>query len=89
MIPKGFSPNSDGINDTWVVENIQQFPKNNVKVYNRWGSKVFEATNYSNNWDGVSTKGGSGELPAGAYMYIIELNEAGMTPVQGWIYINY
>ena len=89
VVPKGFSPNSDGINDTWVVENIQQFPNNNVKVYNRWGSKVFEATNYSNNWDGVSTKGGSGELPAGAYMYIIELNGAERPPVQGWIYINY
>ena len=90
IIPKGFSPNGDNINDTWVIENITSFPKNNVKVFNRWGNKVFEANNYQNDWDGKSTEGGSSKtLPVGAYLYIVELNEPGFYPVQGWIYINY
>jgi len=90
IVPNGFSPNDDNTNDTWVIENITSFPKNVVKVFNRWGNKVFEARNYQNNWDGKSTEGGSSKrLPVGAYLYIIELNEPGFSPVQGWIYINY
>ncbi len=90
IVPNGFSPNHDGINDTWVIENITYFPKNVVKVFNRWGNQVFEARNYQNDWNGVSTEGGSSShLPVGAYLYIIELNEPGFPPVQGWIYINY
>ena len=90
IVPNGFSPNDDNINDTWVIENITSFPKNVVKVFNRWGNKVFEANNYQNNWDGKSRDAlGSKRLPVGAYLYIIELNEPGFAPVQGWIYINY
>ncbi len=89
-VPQGFSPNGDGINDTWVIENITNFSRNNVKVFNRWGSKVFEANNYQNNWNAHSTEGGSSrKLPVGAYLYIIEVNEIGIAPIQGWIYINY
>lgn len=90
VIPKGFSPNGDGTNDTWVIENITSFSRNNIKVFNRWGQKVFETSNYQNNWDGHATKGGgSKRLAVGAYQYVIELNESGIKPVQGWIYINY
>ncbi|WP_370478270.1 MopE-related protein [Tamlana flava] len=90
IVPNGFSPNDDGINDTWVIENITSFTRSIVKVYNRWGNKVFESHNYQNNWNGKSTEGGSSiRLPVGAYLYIIELNEPGFKPVQGWIYINY
>jgi gliding motility-associated-like protein len=90
VVPNGFSPNDDNINDTWMIENITSYPRNNIKVFNRWGNKVFEASNYQNNWNGKSTEGGgSKKLPVGAYLYIIELNEPGFNPVQGWIYINY
>nr|WP_242158771.1 MopE-related protein [Aestuariivivens sediminis] len=89
IVPNGFSPNGDGINDTWVIENITSFSKNHIKVFNRWGNLVFETNNYQNNWNGASTEGGSGKLPVGPYLYIIELNESGFSPVQGWIYINY
>ncbi len=90
VVPQGFSPNGDGINDTWVIENITSFSRNNVKVFNRWGNRVFEANNYQNNWNGKSTEGGgSNQLPVGAYLYVIEVNESGIEPIQGWIYINY
>ena len=90
IVPNGFSPNGDNINDTWVIENIWHFPNNKVLVFNRNGNKVFEAHNYQNDWDGKSTEtGGNNTLPVGPYLYIIELNEPGFAPVQGWIYINY
>jgi gliding motility-associated-like protein len=89
-VPKGFSPNGDNINDTWVIDNIWQFPNNKVLVFNRWGNKVFEANNYQNNWDGKSSEtGGSNQLPVGPYLYIIHPNEPGFPSVQGWVYINY
>ncbi|NER15857.1 T9SS type B sorting domain-containing protein [Spongiivirga citrea] len=90
VTPQGFSPNGDTINDTWVIENIDDFPNSKVTVYNRWGQKVFEANNYQNDWDGTSTEAGSGNrLPAGSYLYVIELNDPDFPPKQGWIYINY
>ncbi|MFH0896344.1 MAG: gliding motility-associated C-terminal domain-containing protein [Bacteroidota bacterium] len=66
IIPNTFSPNSDGINEVFYIENIGNYPGNKVSVYNRWGSKVFSATDYKNDWTGD-------ELPAAAYYYIVEL----------------
>ncbi|MGB1270282.1 MAG: gliding motility-associated C-terminal domain-containing protein, partial [Flavobacteriaceae bacterium] len=88
------TPNGDGFNDTWYIENIWRYPNASVQVFNRHGVKVFEGRNYNNDWNAVSTEGGSGTLPANSYYYIINLNqpefgEYGVTPVTGWFYINY
>lgn len=76
------SPNGDGQNDYFLVENINQFPNNSVQIVNRWGAKVFDATNYDPNGDGSENvfKGqsggrgviGSGKLPSGTYYYIVK-----------------
>lgn len=58
------TPNGDGRNDTYVIENGERLP-NQLTVFNRWGKKVFEATNYQNDWDG-------GDVADGTY-YIIYL----------------
>jgi len=71
FIPNGFSPNSDGKNDYWVIDNIQQFPNCVVEVYNRWGELLFVSTGYNTPWDG-RYKGK--ELPVGTYYYIIDLH---------------
>ncbi|CAM1354386.1 gliding motility-associated C-terminal domain-containing protein [Tenacibaculum insulae] len=91
VFKQGFSPNGDNVNDTWVIENIDNYPKNKVEVFNRWGEKVFAATNYMNDWDGkANQRGGSNEkLPVGSYLYIINLNEPGVSPIKGWLYVNY
>lgn len=62
-----FTPNGDGINDTWEIGNINEWPNAQIIVYSRWGQKVFQATNYDNDWDGD-------ELPSATYYYVIELN---------------
>ncbi|MDP2088517.1 MAG: thrombospondin type 3 repeat-containing protein [Flavobacteriaceae bacterium] len=86
----GFSPNGDNNHDFFIINNIELYPNNNVQIFNRWGNKVFEAKRYMNAWDGISTESGGGKLlPAGPYFYVIELNETGVKPVTGWIYINY
>ncbi|PHR72480.1 MAG: hypothetical protein COA67_04345 [Lutibacter sp.] len=89
-VTEGFSPNNDGINDVWTIENIEFYPNNVVKVFNRWGALVFEEKGYLNTWDGVSTETSNGnKLPVGAYLYVIEANETGILPIHGWLYINY
>ena len=52
FIPNVITPNGDGYNDTWFIQNIGLFPSNSVIILNRWGDQVFVANNYQNNWDG-------------------------------------
>lgn len=64
-----FTPNGDGVNETWYIENIEQFPYSTVWVYNRNGNLVFSAENYQNDWDGTYNKN---SLPEATYYYIID-----------------
>lgn len=67
-----FSPNGDGINDTWVVPFLDQYPDAEVSIYNRWGELLYESKNgYVDPWDG--TYNGT-NLPIGTYYYVILLN---------------
>jgi len=88
-IPKAFTPNGDTINDTWVIENIDQYPNAEILIYNRWGAKVFEVKNYKNDWGGESQSFGKKKLAIGSYLYILKLNDSKNEPIRGWIYINY
>jgi gliding motility-associated-like protein len=73
-----FSPNDDGINDTWVIQNIEgeAFQDNSVDIFNRWGEMIWSAKNYDNSsvvWDGLTDKGI--RLISGTYFYIATVNE--------------
>ena len=79
FIPNGFSPNSDGMNDTWVVPGIEQFPNNELIIFNRWGDVVYQAAPYTNDWAGESggiLSIGSDRLPDGTYFYILKLDKS-------------
>lgn len=67
-----FTPNKDGVNDTWEIRNLEFFEDTEVTVYNRWGAAVFESKNASKTWDGTN----NGRLvPSGAYYYVIDLKD--------------
>jgi gliding motility-associated-like protein len=68
-VPNAFSPNGDGINDTWVITNLSIYPGATVDVFNRYGQPVFHSENYNKGWDG--TYNGK-PLPVGTYYYIID-----------------
>ncbi|MFD2101339.1 gliding motility-associated C-terminal domain-containing protein [Flagellimonas iocasae] len=88
LVPaQAFTPNGDGNNDAWVIPGIDNYPNNRVSVYNRWGHEVFAVQSYRNDWEGFY-KNRSEKLPAGSYLYIIDLGD-GSAPLQGWIFINY
>lgn len=74
FIPNVITPNNDGYNDSWRIENIQLFPSNRVLIVNRWGDIVYQSDFYNNDWDGSF---GGGLLPSGTYYYILDLG-------QGW-----
>ena len=71
VVPSAFSPNGDGINDVWIIEVPQQFTNVTVRVYNRWGSLVYDrAQAGGENWTGNGNN--SKSIPVGTYYYIIE-----------------
>ncbi|MEZ4952308.1 MAG: gliding motility-associated C-terminal domain-containing protein [Saprospiraceae bacterium] len=67
------SPDGDGINETWIVTGIDQFPDNEVSIFNRWGQQVWQTTAYANDWSGTNEDGEP--LPIGAYFYVLKLND--------------
>jgi gliding motility-associated-like protein len=83
-IPQILTPNNDGYNDTWRIENIDLFPNAEVVVFSRWGKKVYESRNVSANpWDGRL----NGKLlPTDSYHYILDLHN-GSVPKSGVISI--
>ncbi len=70
-VPNGFSPNSDGTNDTWILRNIESFPKSVVDVFDREGNSVFNSLGYAIPWNGTLN---GRLLPIGTYYYVINLN---------------
>ena len=79
----GFTPDGDGINDNWIIENIENFPNNTVTIFNRWGNKIWSTSNYdnaANRWDGKNQNGMT--LPSGTYFYVIEI-DGGVK--KGWV----
>ncbi len=67
-IPNAFSPNGDGINDTWNIKYIDRYPGATIDVIDRYGQIVFHSENYTTPWDGLYNKK---VLPFGTYYYIV------------------
>ncbi|MCC9044527.1 gliding motility-associated C-terminal domain-containing protein [Myroides sp. M-43] len=72
------SPNGDGENDFFLIDNINRFPRNRVEIYNRWGVKVYETKSYDSNnnvfrgySEGRVTINSGEKLPTGTYYYVI------------------
>ena len=81
-IQKGISPNGDGNNEFFDLEDLNV---SKLNIYNRYGTVVYSRANYSNEWVGQSDKGE--QLPDGTYYYVIEFNN-NQEAKTGWIYIN-
>ena len=73
IISNVFSPNGDGINDAWYIENIMYYPNNQVTVYNIYGNIVFTKQGYDNDWKG--TYNGT-PLPDGTYFYVVKIDDS-------------
>ena len=90
-IPQAFTPDGDNTNDTFVIPGIENYPKNKLTIYNRWGNEVFFAEGYNNTWNGTANRGiviGDSQLPTGTYYYILDLNGDGETIYKGYVYLK-
>lgn len=75
------TPNGDGKNDKWMIRNLDSYPDNEVKIFDRTGRIVYQRKNYSNDWDG--TMNGS-PLAEGTYYYILTIG-GGAKTAKGYI----
>jgi gliding motility-associated-like protein len=67
-IPNVITPNGDEENDVFEIINIEYYANPQLVIFNRWGKKVYESSNYRNEWDG-------GKLSDGTYYYILTLSD--------------
>lgn len=70
IIYNAFSPNGDGVNEVFKIENIENYPKSELAIFNRWGTMVYTTFGYQNNWKGTYK---SNDLPDGTYFYRLDL----------------
>ena len=104
VVHNAFSPNGDGINEKFVIDNIDDtvcYPDNSIEIYNRWGVLVYETKGYnntSNAFEGISAgrstiKEANG-LPIGTYFYILNytsIDNTGKTITNkkdGYLYLS-
>ena len=86
------SPNGDGVNDFLVFDNLEDTESNFVSIYNRLGQKVFELSNYSNEFNGISNTNNlvineQIGVPEGLYFYIVDLPELELQ-YQGFFFLD-
>jgi gliding motility-associated-like protein len=85
LVPNNLvTPNGDGVNDRWVIPNIDMYPDNEVMVYDKAGRVVFAKRGYNSEWDG--TVNGK-KLKEDAYFYVIKFNKDGALPIRGYVSI--
>jgi gliding motility-associated-like protein len=91
IIPDGFSPNGDMVNDDFFIRNLRElFPKFTLEIFNRYGSVLYKGNINSPNWDGTATENsvGNSKAPTGVYFYILKFNDGDKNPIQGRVYLN-
>lgn len=85
VAPNVITPDGDGLNDIWIVKNLEDYPNNTVFVFNRWGEMVYTASPYTNDWGGVNKQGNP--LSHGVYYYILRLDVGEGKIEKGWLMI--
>jgi gliding motility-associated-like protein len=94
IIPELVTPDSDGHNDEWDIEGLENYPEATVQLFNRWGNLIFEVSPYTQPWKGETNKGlsidgGDGRVPFGTYFYLIRLNDPDGNEYKGYIELQY
>jgi gliding motility-associated-like protein len=92
IISKAVTPNGDQDNEYFTIEGIENCGFTvEVEIFNRWGAKIYESKDYQNNWNGFAhsnSVGGSGNVPAATYYYIINLVGSVFNPFVGYLYVG-
>lgn len=87
MVYNVITPNGDGKNDNWIIDCIENYPDNIVRIFNIWGDLVNIYNHYDNVaqvWKGTNLDGQP--VPDGTYYYVISIKE--MKPLTGWVLVR-
>jgi gliding motility-associated-like protein len=71
--PKFFTPNDDGINDTWNITDLQNDLDSNITIYDRFGKIITKIKPYEKGWDGYNSNGD--KLPSSDYWFLVKYNK--------------
>ncbi|WP_289665887.1 gliding motility-associated C-terminal domain-containing protein [Flavobacterium panacagri] len=92
FVPDGFSPNGDGVNDSFVIKDIEfLYPNYTLEIYNRYGNGMYKGDKNKPAWDGMNyEKSGiaGGIAPNGVYFYVLHFNKDNKPSKQGRLYLN-
>ena len=84
FVPDGITPNGDGLNDNLVMLGLEQYPDNELLIFDRWGNQIFSAQPYLHNWDGTWN---NKALPEGAYYFVLRTEIDRKRTLKGSVYI--
>ena len=77
IVPNVFTPNVDGLEDTWKIQGLENYPEERtVRVFDIWGVLVFSSVGYKQPWNGTYN---GRDLPVATYYYVVDPNDGGIT----------
>jgi len=85
IFPDFFSPNGDGVNDTWTIGELQRYGNNQVWIYDATGNLIFSQQQYANDWGGTNN---GQPLPKASYLYRVDADGNGSVDYQGWVFLT-
>lgn len=89
FVPEGFSPNNDGINDTFEITGIKDIFDYELTIYSRLGNLIYKGDNETPFWNGMPNEGiGGNEAPTGVYFWVLKLRDSNFSNRVGWVYLN-
>ncbi|WP_460218750.1 HYR-like domain-containing protein [Psychroserpens sp. MEBiC05023] len=92
IISKAVTANFDGINEFFTITGVEDCDfVYELQIFNRWGAKIYDNSNYQNDWNGTSSSasiGNSDFVPTGTYYYVLNLKNSGLKPFTGPIYVS-
>jgi len=86
IIPQGFSPNGDGVNDLLKFEGLDHYKPSELTIYTRSGRQIYTSADYQNEWDGRMSN--QKLVPTGVYYYVLKLGQTNRV-IKGFLYIGY
>lgn len=82
LIPNAVTPNSDGKNDLFVIQGLENYDNADLTIFNRWGNEVYRSRSYQQNWDGAGVSDGT-------YYYRLVLKKDGLETIhKGWVLVK-
>ncbi|MFV9552574.1 gliding motility-associated C-terminal domain-containing protein, partial [Algibacter sp. PT7-4] len=92
VISKVVTPNGDAYNEYFTITGVETCGfVVELQIFNRWGAKIYDNSNYQNNWNGFahnSSVGKAERVPNGTYYYIINLKNSGLEPFAKAFYVG-